>query len=249
MKRLFLIILLLATTLISQSVWAEGNIGLTYSQIIEERMLGLTGAYTTEFERVTFEAHGNLQAGDVYNLKINTDFTFDVAAIDLKLLIENKAKGYTLDSLGREQSMGLAFTVPIDNANVDVGIGGASSSPFSAPSAYDTLVAEGFSEREIEGKGLKALSPAPSGIPFRNGNTLNAFISTGFKGGIFDIDVRGIVELLGEGDKMHQFNTTFKTSGDVYGTVVTTSIEVGLASYQDVIHYELATVTTVGIDF
>ena len=90
---------------------------------------------------------------------------------------------------------------------------------------------------------------AATGIPFRNGNTVNAFVSTGFTKGVFDIDVKGIVELFGEGDRMHQANTTLRTSGKVYGTVITTALEIGLASYQQEIHYEVATITTVGIDF
>ena len=78
---------------------------------------------------------------------------------------------------------------------------------------------------------------------------MNAFVSTGFTKGMFDIDVKGIIELLGEGDKLHQANTTIKTGGEVYGTVVTTALEVGLVSYQDAIHYETAIITSVGFDF
>ena len=190
-----------------------------------------------------------LQAGGIYNAKINTDFTFDIATVDLKVLIENKLRGYTLDSLGRSQSLGLAFTLHIDDLNFDVGIGGTNASPFGVPNAADTLVAAGFAESDIEGKGLSALTPIAKGIPFRNGSALNAFLSTGFRVGIFEIDAKALIELLGEGDRMHQVNTTLKTGGKVYGTVVTTALEIGLASYRDVIHRELATITTVGISF
>ena len=226
------------------------TIGFTYSQIIDDRSLGATGDYQTALaDRVNFEADAQVQAGDVWNASINTNFIFDIAAIDLKLLIANKVKGYSLDTLGRSQSLGLALTVPIDNLNVDIGIGGASASPFSAPNAYDTLTSAGFAESDINGKGLSALTPAPTGIPFRNGNALNAFLSTGFNKGIFDIDMKGTVELLGEGDKMHQVNTILKTSGTLYGTLITTALEVGLASYREKIHYETAVITSAGFDF
>ena len=82
------------------------TVGFAYSQIIDDRSLGVTADYETQLaDRVTFEADGNLQAGDIYNAKINTDFTFDISTVDLKLLIENKIKGYSLNTLGREQSV------------------------------------------------------------------------------------------------------------------------------------------------
>lgn len=241
---------LLVALIFATGAFAEGNIGVSYSEILEDRALGVTGAYNTALsERVSFEVDASIQSGDVHNAVINTDFIFDIATIDLKLLIANKLKGYSLDTLGRDQSIGLAFSVPIDTINVDVGIGGASSSPFNPPTAFDALVAEGFNESEISGKGLGSITPAPTGIPFRNGNTLNAFLSTGFEAGIFDIEMRGVVELLGEGDKMNQLITTLKTGGKVYDLNLTTAIDISLADYQDVIHREIATITTVGFDF
>ena len=139
--------------------------------------------------------------------------------------------------------------MPINSLNVDVGIGGKNASPFSAPNAYDTLVAEGFAESAITGKGLEALSPAPKGLPFKNGNALNVFVSTGFTQGIFDIDVKGVVELIGDGDKQHQVNLNFKTGGEIYDVDITTVLELGLMSYQDEIHFETGVITTAGFAF
>ena len=250
-KASFTIFLLANLLLLStQFGYANGSLGVSYSQIIDDRSMGITGDYETQLaERVTFEADGNLQAGDIYNAKINTDFTFDVSVIDLKLLVENKIKGYTLDTLGREQSLGLAFTVPIDNLNFDVGVGGKNSSPFSTPNALDILVSEGFSESELTGKGLEALSPALKGLPFKNGNSVNVFVVTGFGVGIFDADLKGVVELLGQGDKQHQVIFNFKTGGKVYDINMTTALELSLMSYQEAVHYETAVVTTAGFEF
>lgn len=232
------------------SVFADGSIGLTYSEVLGDRSIGLTGSFDADIsDRVRFEADGQAQGVDVYNLSLDTNFVFDISDIDLKLLIANKAKGHSLDDLGREQTVGLAFSVPVNNLNFDVGVGGKNASPFSSPSAYDTLVAEGFSEGDLEGKGLKDLSPSPVGIPFKNGSTINAFVTTGFEKGIFEVDVKGVIELIGEGSKMHQVNTTIGTSGKIFDILVTTALEVGLASYEDVIYREFATVTTLGIDF
>ena len=230
---------------------SSANVGVSYSQIIDDRSFGVTGDYETAIsDRVKFEADGSLQAGDIHNVKVNTNLIFDISAVDLKLLIENKAKGYTLATLGREQSIGLAFTVPIENlGGVDVGIGGKNASPFGAPNAYDTLVGAGFAESAITGKGLESLSPAPKGLPFKNGNALNAFLTTSFAKGIFDIDVKGIFELVGDGDKQHQVIFNFKTSGKVYDIIIATAFEVGLMSYQDEIHYETGVITTAGFAF
>ena len=226
------------------------TIGFTYSQIIDDRSLGITGDYKTALaNRVNFEADAQLQAGDIYNAKINTNFIFDISAVDLKLLIENKVKGYSLDSLGREQSLGLAFSVPVETLNFDVGIGGKNASPFGVPNAFDTLVSEGFSESELTGKGLESLSAPLKGLPFKNGNSVNVFIATGFGVGIFDADLKGVIEILGQGDKQHQAIFNFKTGGKVYDVNVTTALELSLMSYQDDIHYETAVVTTAGFEF
>ena len=253
MKRLFLmlyVMLVVGVLFGVQGSYADGNIGITYSQIIDERSGGLTGAYATDLsDRVAFEADGNFQTGDVHNLKLNTDFIFDIATVDLKLLIENRIKGYSLDTLGREQSVGLAFSVPIDAINVDVGIGGKNANPWTLPSAHDTLVAEGFDERDIADKGLESVTPPLKGLPFKEGNTVNAFVSTGFRQGSIDVDIKAVVELLGEGDKQHQIHFSFDKAGDIGKATVTTGLELGFMAYQDAIYYETALVTSVGFDF
>ena len=78
---------------------------------------------------------------------------------------------------------------------------------------------------------------------------MNAFIVTGFGAGIFDVDLKGVVELLGEGDKQHQAIFNFKTGGKVYGVNVTTALELSLMSYQEALHYETAVITAAGFDF
>ena len=250
MKRALFLVLLAISICASQPVWAEGNVGLTYSQILEERMLGLTGGYTTPLgSRVTFESHGQFHTGDVHNLKVNTDFIFDIATIDLKLLIENKIKGHTLDSLGREQGLGLALTVPVEQLNFDIGIGGKNASPFASPNAFDVLVGEGFKESDLTGKGLSAITPKLKGLPFKEGSALNAFISTGFKQSGIDVDVKGIVELLGEGDKQHQVHFNLKKAGTIGEIALTTGLEFGFMTYADAIYYETALITSAGFDF
>ena len=98
------LVCLACVLLYSQCAEASGNVGVSYSQIIDDRSFGVTGDYETAIsERVKFEADAQIQSGDIHNVKVHTNFIFDVSTVDLKLLIENKAKGYTLATLGREQ--------------------------------------------------------------------------------------------------------------------------------------------------
>ena len=78
----------------TQCADASGNVGVSYSQIIDDRSFGVTGDYETAIsDRVKFEADAQIQSGDIHNVKINTNFIFDVSTVDLKLLITNKGKG------------------------------------------------------------------------------------------------------------------------------------------------------------
>ena len=251
MKRNFSIttITMLIALLFTACAYAN-SIGVTYTQIVDDKSLGVTGDYQKQItDRVAFEADANAQAGDIINARLQTNLIFNIKPVNLKILIENKAKGYSLESLGREQSAGLALSVPVDTLNFDIGIGGKNASPFSAPDAFSTLTDAGFAESAITGKGLEGLTPAPKGLPFKNGSALNAFITTGFEMGIFEVDLRGIVELAGEGDRQHQVNMNWRTDGRVGNILITTGIEVGLMSYQDAIHYETAVTSTAGFDF
>ena len=252
MKGIFGILgmLLLSALVVGHLDAGEGRVGLSYQRVIDDQSIGLVGAYTTAVsDRVQFDADIKAQAGDIYNADIETDFIIDVATIDLKVILENKIKGYSLDTLGRQQSIGLAFQLPVDNLNFDIGIGGVNASPFGEPSAYDTLLANGFTESTIDGKGLESLSPEPRGIPFKAGNQLNAFVETGFTKGFLDIGIKGIVELLGEGKKQQQAVVDLSTSGKVYQLDLTTGLEIGLLRLGDTIYTESAVISTIGYDF
>ena len=64
--------------------------------------------------------------------------------------------------------MGLAFTVPVMILTLTVG-SVVRTRPFGAPNAYDTLVASGFNESDLAGRGLAKLTPALKGLPFKDG--------------------------------------------------------------------------------
>lgn len=245
----FLILAMFMMLIFSIQSFAD-SLGFTFNQIIDDRSLGLTGDYDTRFRRVDFSIDGQLALGDVHRGVVNTEFVFDVAAVDLKLLINTKLKGHALTELGRENVSILAFTLPIDAYNFDIGIGGTNASPFAPPNALDDLTAKGYSADVLEPLGLADINPKPKGLPFKNGSALNAYIATGFEKADVDIDVRGLIELLGEGDRLHQINTVFKTNRVIFENVVAAvGLEVGLAFYAQEVHWETAVISSFAYRF
>ena len=238
----------LASIFITCGAYAN-SVGLSYSEVLEDRTVGVTADYDTQLtKRVAFESDASIQAGDNYNAVLNTNFVFDIAVVDLKILIENRYKGYDIANLGREQKVGLAFSVPVDSFNIDVGVGGSNSNPFAVPNAYDTLIGQGFAEGDLD-EGLKSVTPVPVGLPLGSGSALNAFLATKFSKGVFDITGKGIVQIVSEDDKIHSAVFNIKTGGNVAGAIVTTAVEIGIATYRQEIHYETAITTSIGFDF
>ena len=223
-----------------------GNIGFNFSQVIDDQSAGLFGEYEYDGEGVGFEIDGQLQSGDVYRGKTHAEITFYVSAVGIKLLSDTTAKGYTLDTLGRDSNVAVALTVPAGDLNFDVGIGGKQASPWGAPNALSELVPKGYDQTELEALGLDKVTPAPRGLPFQEGAFLQTYIATGFKRGGVDIDIKGIIQLTGE-EKAHQVLTSFDTSRNIGGNfTLNIGAEVGVMSYQKSIHSEVAIFTGLG---
>ena len=247
----FLVLLSFLACLLAHSVFAnsEGNIGVTYNQIIDDRAGGFVGDFKHNFGAFDFEADGQLQVGDIYRGKARTAVIFDVRKVGIKVGIETVGKGYTLDTMGSAKDISVALTVPTGNLNFDVGIGGSNSSPWGAPNAQDELEAKGYDINVLEELGLANVHPKPRGIPFQSGNFLNVFVATGLDVGSVEVDLKGIVQVAGEGDRQHQLQTYFQTSRDLLGIAVTVGLEIAFAHYQEAIHYETAILTSFGIGF
>lgn len=247
MKYLTLMILLV---LFAHVAYAGGNMGVTFNQVIDDRSGGVVGEYEYNGDPFDFQVDGQLQFGDIYRGKARAELIFDISAVGIKLLTDITSKGYTLDTLGRSQNVGIALTVPVKSLNFDIGIGGKNSNPWDAPNALDELVPKGYNESELEALGLAEIHPAPKGIPFRSGNFLNAFVETGFEKGNVEVDLKGISEVAGEGERAHELHTRFQSSRQLFDRVnLNVGLEVGFQLYEEVIHYETALLTTVGCNF
>lgn len=234
--------------LLTDSVHGAGNIGFTYSQVIDDQSGGVTAEYEHDGEIIDFEIDGQLQSGDIYRGKAHAEVVFRLGnSIGLKPFVDITAKGYTLDGLGREQNYGLAGTVKVGDLDFDIGVGGRNSNPWGEPNALDELLPKGYNEDELTALGLDKVHPAPKGIPFKSGNSVIAFASTSLEKGNFEVDLKGVFEVAGEGDKAHQIHADFETNRNLFGNVdLIVGLQVATQFYQQSIQYESAVLTTIG---
>ena len=231
------------------TLWAsaDGSIGFSYSQVLDDRSTGITAGYEGQTPLFDYEIDAQLQSGDIHRAKLHAELVFSLGVVGLKPSADTTGKGYELNKMGSDTNYGLALTVPVGNMTFDVGIGGKSSNPWSAPNAYADLVSQGYDEDTIKGLGLSNIHPTPKGIPFRDGNFLNTFVTTGFKKGRVDIDLKGIIELAGDGERAHQIHSRFETSREIFRNVdLTTGLELAFQFYESEIHYDSAFFTNFG---
>ena len=223
MKGLFYIgiyatIVALLFMLMSSIAFAEGNIAVNFSQVINESSAGLLGEYETQLhDRIGLEIDGDLQSGGIYRGKIHAELLFDISTVDLKLITNTTVKGYALDSLGRDSNGYIAGTVSKEDVNLDIGIGGKQASPWGAPNAVSDLVPMGYDEEALLAIGADKLSPAPRGVVFQNGAFLQGYVATGWERGDTEFGLKGILQLTGA-DKAHQLIGSIDYVRDVLGS-------------------------------
>jgi len=241
---------LIFAALATGQVFAEGRIGFSFSQVIDERSSGAVGEWERDFGRYSVEVDGQIQSGDIYRGKYHGAVIFDVRAVGVKLSTEGTVKGHTLGTLGRDSNLALALTVPVDNLRFDVGFAGRNSRPWGAPSAKDELLPKGFDETELDALGLGAVYPAPRGIQFKHGNSIAALVATELDWQKIEIGIKGLIELVGEGDRVHQILTKFQTSKRLNEVLsLTLGSELMLQFYRDALQSESAVFSTVDYSF
>lgn len=239
-RTLLLMWVIAAMLIVSQAFAQTGNIGINFSQVIDDQSAGANGEYEYDGDGWGFEIDGLLQSGDIYRGKLHGEVTFDISYVGIKLLTDTTLKGYTLDGMGRDSNLYAAITVPTGDLNFDIGIGGKQASPWGAPNALSELVPKGYNETELEALGLDTVTPAPRGLPFQDGAFLQAYIATGFSKSDIDIDIKGILQLTGD-EKAHQVLTSFDTSKPLFGNfTLELGAEVIVMAYQDALHSEVA---------
>ena len=229
---------------------AEGNIGFNYSRAVEDQSWGLLGDYEHETEIFDFEIEGNLQSGDVYHGKTDLSVTLNTPLpVDLRFYSNNTLKGYQLDTLGRSNDLGIAGVVKIANLDIAIGVFGRNGNPFAPRTALGTLTSTGFSESDFEGLGLENIQLA-EGIDIKDGSSLNAAIETELEWNRFEIELKALLEMLGEGEKVHQVKANISTDGTLIGEFTwQVSADVVTQLYGDTVQYETSWFAGIGYAF
>lgn len=212
----------LLSVLPSKKAYSEGNIGLSINRSVDEHNAGIFGDYETDVGPLGLEIEGQLQSGDVYDGHLNLAVLWNFKNIGFRVASDNDLKGYSLDTLGRQNNLGLDFVVPIGGSGVELSVGvfGRNGNPFEKPSALNTLLDEGFVEDEIAPLGLAEIYPKDRGIVLPDGSAAGMAIKGEFDVSGFKIGLKTLLELLGEGEKVHQFRLDIGTGGTFDSTGV-----------------------------
>ena len=229
---------------------AFGNsVGFSYSRAVNDQNFGVIADYTYEKETFDFEVDGNFQSGDVYKGGLDLHATWKLGAIGIRPYLKNGIKGYSLDSMGRTSDLGLGLVVPIDVVEFEISVFGRDGNPFAPRTAIGVLTDAGFSEDTPEFVGLAGITLA-EGIPIKDGSSLNVAVATELDLSFFKVDLRGLFEVLGEGEKAHQILAGLKTSGNLVGSVGwQLGFNVGIQSWEGEFTGEIGTLLTLGYTF
>lgn len=229
---------------------AEGSVGFSFNQVIDDRSWGIVGEYERDMQAFEVDVDGQLQSGDIYRGKTDVSITFDVSSVGVALYSNNTLKGYELATLGRVNDVGAALVVPTGDLEVSVGFFGRNGNPFAKPSALATLVPLGFSETELERLGLADIYPGDKGLSIEDGSSLNASVETAFEVDRFEVDIKALLEILGSGHRTHQLLSNISTDGTLLNRFHwRVAVDIGAQLFGDVIEYETAWLMTLGYHF
>ena len=223
------------------AVAKSGSLGATYTHVVDDVAGGLTGTYQQHGKHFDFDIDADLNIGDIYKGAAHLELTKPLGTIGAKLILDSTYKGYTLETLGYTLTTTLAGTVSIQSLNIDIGVGGRNAAPWGAPTLLTDAVPLGYNEATLVALGASKITPDPKGLPFATGTALLLLAQTGLDINRWNIDVRGALDLTGQ-EKLHTLLTSAKTNAVLFsGIAATLNLQLGLAFYQEQIHYETAT--------
>lgn len=210
----------LFVTLYQQAVSAEGNIGFNYNRAVNDASWGITGDYEHKVGIFGLGIDGDFQSGDIYRGTTDLSLSFDVSAVAIRFDSRNLLKGYDLSKLGRKNVIGVSLVIPIGSVEISGGIFGQDGNPFAPQSALGALTAAGFSETEFEGLGLENITLS-EGISIEEGSSLLGGLETELDFDVadrdFNLSIQALIELLGEGERVHQGKANLSTNGEFIG--------------------------------
>ena len=213
------------------------SVGVTFNQIVHDTSWGVTAEKTLE----KVELNGSVQSGDFYLGQYHASV---ILLNNVKIFTDGTVKGHSLDGLGRQADIGLAATFEAGGLTFDLGVFGRNAGVFASRNARGDLVNSGYAESDLP-DGLANIHPAPVGLTFKDGHSINALISTEVRGW----KLRILPELLGGGERVHQVIGNYQRNWDISQSLsLNAAVEVGFQNFDGALEYETASVVTVELD-
>ena len=256
---LILIILSSATTHAQlPATVQQPSIAGTYNEIAGARGWGILGAVPFQTGFVNGNASAIAQGGgNIIRGKYHAEAGITIRRFDFKLYTDGTFKGYSARDLGRQSDIGLAvefpdFDVAGFHATGGAGVFGRNAGQFGPPNARDDLENLGYDPNSLDGRDLETVTPPPSGLSFKAGNSLNllAYILLTHPKG-FNLAVKAMPEVAGAGDNpVHQLIITPSTSFALRENIdIELGADIGIQTFNDTIEKELATLVAVKLSF
>ena len=151
---------------------------------------------------------GTLQSGVVYLGNLDIAGTFSLGAVGFRIENNNLLKGSSLDNLANTAGYGGSLVVPVDSLEFAIGIFGKSGNPLET--VYELKDVTDPDSVQVK----------DTGITIKEHSSLNVSLQTEFDktilGQEFEMGLRGLFEVLGEGEKIHQLIIDLETGGDFF---------------------------------
>lgn len=216
------------------------TIGFNYSRAANESAWGVHGDLEKRVRFVDLELEAQLQSGDLYVGNVDVSAQFNVKSIGIKLSSLNQLQGPTLAGLGRQNTLDLAFVMPISDVDIAIGVFGQNGNPF-APQYELSDPLDPLSE----------VIESEAGITIPEGNRWGISAAVGWNVSIFEIDGKA---LLDPNNITHQGRIGIGTGGDlsfVDGLGWSAKVNLALQSHkvEDVAVVEIQNDMIVSIDY
>lgn len=227
------------------------SVAVNLDRIVDDTGWGVLASTPLHLGVLDGYVAGIAQGGDIIRGKYHAEVGRPIGSFGFRVYTDGTFKGYTLDGIGRQQDVGLAIDTPdVHGASIRVGLFGRNAGEFGPPNARGTLEDAGYDPNALDGLGLESLTPAPAGLSFKAGNSLNALVAINFDYAGVSFGVKAMPEITGEGDPAHQGIVSAHISRDLTDTLtLDLGAEVGTQLWNDEVEYETAYFIGIGVDF
>lgn len=238
--RILTLILITTLAVLAPPVFAN-EVGFIYSQASTDSNWGVNADYEKQVsERVKIGIEGQLQSGDVHIG--NADFALTLnLPVDVRLESNNLLKGYSLDGMGSSTDLGASLVFPLGNTEWSAGVFGKNGNPFAA--AYELADPTDPTSAELVDEGIDIIEKSSLNLAIRgefDKTVLNRTIEVG---------VRTLLELRGEGEKVHQAVVDLETGGALWGINWSIQGQFIAQAHGDTIQHDRSIMTGIKIPF